>query len=106
MSARSWLDKLTSPEARAMLRTPPHFVLDFVGDDRPTPEGENASNASDAARVVSAVAATASVAERLVSAATRASSSRKSGGRGGKIALGIAVGAAVAGGIVWIASPK
>jgi hypothetical protein len=109
MSVRSWIDRLTSPEAKSMLRTAAHLVLDFVGDDRIETTGatEGAASSSDAAKVASAVAATASVAERLVSAATKASSKKRSGsGRGGKIALGIAVGAAVIGGIAWVASPK
>jgi hypothetical protein len=88
------------------LRTAAHFVLEFVGDEHASVEGES-KGSSDAAKVVSAVAATASVAERIVSAvakpAMKAASEKR---RGGKIALGIALGAAVGAGIFYLASPK
>lgn len=100
MDIRSLLDKLTSDEARAALRTAAHFVLDFVGDDRLPEEsnGSSSTKASDAVKIASAVAATAGVAERAVKAA------RKS--KGGKLGLGIALGAAVGAGIIYLASPK
>lgn len=106
MAVRSWLEKLTSNEARAALRTAAHFVLDFVGDDRAA-AGENGaaeptSAVSDAAKVVSAVAATAGVAERIVSAARKSGSSKRGGG---KLALGLAVGAALGAGLLYLASP-
>jgi hypothetical protein len=102
MAVRSWLEKLTSPEARAALRTAAHFVLDFVGDDRAAENGASENGTSDAVKVASAVAATAGVAERLVSAARKSSGKR----RGGKLALGLAVGAAVGAGVLYLASPK
>lgn len=97
MDIRSLLDKLTSDEARAALRTAAHFVLDFVGDDRLSEETNGSTKASDAVKIASAVAATAGVAERAVKAA------RKS--KGGKLGLGIALGAAVGAGIIYLASP-
>jgi hypothetical protein len=101
MDIRSLLDRLTSDEARAALRTAAHFVLDFVGDGREQEGAENGSSsrASDAVKIASAVAATAGVAERAVKAA------RKSKG-GGRLGLGIAIGAAVGAGVLYLASPK
>jgi hypothetical protein len=103
MDIRSLLEKLTSDEARAALRTAAHFVLDFVGDERTSTVEENgssmpASRGSDAVKIASAVAATAGVAERAVKAA------RKS--KGGRLGLGIAIGAAVGAGVLYLASPK
>lgn len=106
MDIRSLLDKLTSDEARAALRTAAHFVLDFVGDDRKPSEAEGAasseaSRTSDAVKIASAVAATAGVAERAVKAA------RRSGSKGrGRLGLGLAIGAAVGAGVLYLASPK
>lgn len=103
MDVRAWASRLTSPEAKAMLRTAAHLVLDFVGDDRLEKTEASGTGSSDAAKVATAVAATAGIAEKIMSAAAKAPKKTR---RGGKIALGIALGAAVIGGIAWVASPK